>query len=189
MSASGARIAQIERQLGSVKGIAAVSGPAETGLVSRGGDQALITGTLSPEASEPSDVGARVTDAFSGVGDVTAGGPAVAASQLDDATLHDLERIELIAFPLLFLCSLLAFRGLVAALLPLAVGTFSVTLTLFVLRLLTGLLDVDSFAINIVTALGWSCSAPRRLQWAWPPSAFSRSGSFTRSASAARSWR
>lgn len=149
-----ARVATIERRLAAVRGISAVAGPQETGLISSDGTTGLITGWLATSATEPADVGERVQSEFRGASDVEAGGPAVAAAQLDQATVDDLRRIELIVFPLLFFCSLFAFRGLIAALIPIGVGALSIASTLFVMRLLTELTEIDSFAINIVTALG-----------------------------------
>ena len=47
---------------------------------------------------------------------------ALIGEQAGEQVQEDLARAELLAFPLLFLVSLVVFRGLVAALLPLAVG-------------------------------------------------------------------
>ena len=51
---------------------------------------------------------------------VALGGPEVIDEQAGTQVQEDLARAELLAFPLLFLVSLVVFRGLVAALLPLA---------------------------------------------------------------------
>ena len=53
---------------------------------------------------------------------MTLGGGAVAANQVGDQVSLDIARAELIAFPILFVLSLLVFRSAVSALLPLAVG-------------------------------------------------------------------
>jgi RND superfamily putative drug exporter len=66
----------------------------------------------------------------------------------------DLRRAEMIAFPLLFLLSLLFFRSLVAALLPLVVGLLAIVSTFLMLRVVNELTDVSIFAINLVTGLG-----------------------------------
>ena len=50
---------------------------------------------------------------------MTVGGPALAQEQVNKQVESDLRRAEMLAFPLLFLLSLLFFRSLVAALLPL----------------------------------------------------------------------
>jgi RND superfamily putative drug exporter len=53
---------------------------------------------------------------------VVLGGGEIAGEQVGEQVSEDLARAEMLAFPLLFLLSLWVFRGLVAALLPLAVG-------------------------------------------------------------------
>ena len=82
------------------------------------------------------------------------GGAAVTVDELTKTTQDDLQRIELFALPLLLLLSLLVFRGLVAALLPVIVGALSILTSLLLLNALTPLVDIDTFAINIVTGLG-----------------------------------
>ena len=72
------------------------------------------------------------------------GGAAVANAQVS----HDLAHAELLAFPFIFLLSLLFFRSLVAALLPPLLGAF------FVLRLVGEVIDISVFALNLVTGLG-----------------------------------
>jgi uncharacterized membrane protein YdfJ with MMPL/SSD domain len=66
----------------------------------------------------------------------------------------DLRTAELYAFPLLFLLSLLFFRSLVAALLPLLVGGLAIVATMVTLRGAAELTDVSIFALNLVTGLG-----------------------------------
>ena len=46
------------------------------------------------------------------------------------------------------------FRGRVAAALPLVVGALSILTTLLVLRLLTEVIEIDVFVVDIVTGLG-----------------------------------
>ena len=67
---------------------------------------------------------------------------------------HDLRTAELYAFPLLFLLSLLFFRSLVAALLPLLVGGLAIVGTFLMLRVASELTSVSIFALNLVTGLG-----------------------------------
>ena len=67
---------------------------------------------------------------------------------------RDLRTAELYAFPLLFLLSLLFFRSLVAALLPLLVGVLAIVGTFLTLRVASELTSVSIFALNVATALG-----------------------------------
>lgn len=126
----------------------------EIAAYSEGGGAALTVAYLDDDADDLAAVGDEVERAFEGDPAVTAGGSAVTAAQLNETTENDLRRIELVAAPILFLLSLIVFRGLVAALLPLVVGVLSIVTTLLMLRLLTGVMDIDVFVVNIVIGLG-----------------------------------
>jgi uncharacterized membrane protein YdfJ with MMPL/SSD domain len=142
-------------RLRKVSDIRRVVGPAaDPRLVSRDGRAALVLGFISADVTDISDVGSRVRDDFSGVPGVTVGGAAATVDELTQTTQDDLQRIEIYALPLLLLLSLLIFRGLVAALLPVVLGGLSILTSLALLNALTPLVDIDAFAINIVTGLG-----------------------------------
>ncbi|MDP9188707.1 MAG: MMPL family transporter, partial [Actinomycetota bacterium] len=148
-------VSQVVRRLQSIDGIARVVQPrAGNGLVSQDGRLALVQGQLERSVSDQSLVGERVQEAFGGDDEILVGGPAVAAVQLNERTVEDLRRIELYAFPLLLLISLLVFRSLVAAALPLLVGGLSIAFTLAALRALSEVMVIDIFALNVVTVLG-----------------------------------
>jgi uncharacterized membrane protein YdfJ with MMPL/SSD domain len=135
-------------ELGRVPGIA-VAAPA--GL-SEDGRSALVTGTLRASADEE-DVADAALTAFDGRPGVTVGGPAVAGLQLSETISEDLARAELLAFPLLFLLSLLFFRGR-AAILPLVVGVTTVLGTFLVLTGINQVYGLSVFALNLVMGLG-----------------------------------
>jgi uncharacterized membrane protein YdfJ with MMPL/SSD domain len=138
-----------------VPDIERVVGPAaDRRLVSKDGRAALVLGFISADVTDISDVGVTVRDQFSDYPGVTVGGAAATVDELTQTTQDDLKRIELYALPLLLLLSLLIFRGLIAALLPVIVGGVSILTTLLLLNALTTLVDIDAFAINIVTGLG-----------------------------------
>ena len=82
------------------------------------------------------------------------GGPAVALAQMNEQVEHDLRTAELLAFPFLFLLSLLFFRSLVAAALPLVIGALAIVGTYLLLRLLSGLTPISIFALNLTAGLG-----------------------------------
>src|SRR5207244_919778 len=82
------------------------------------------------------------------------GGLGIANVQVNHIVESDLQRAELLAFPLLFLLSLLFFRSLVAALLPLLVGGLAIVATFLVLRLASELGSVSVFALNLTTSMG-----------------------------------
>jgi uncharacterized membrane protein YdfJ with MMPL/SSD domain len=146
---------QAAGELRSIDGITRVLTPEDDpALVSTNGRQALVLGFISADIDDISQVGTDVKDRFSGDPGIKVGGAAVTVDELTTTTQDDLKRIELFALPLLLLLSFLIFRGLVAALLPVAVGALSILTTLLLLNALTTVVDIDTFAINIVTGLG-----------------------------------
>jgi RND superfamily putative drug exporter len=99
------------------------------------------------------DVADAALAAFEDERDVTVGGSAVANLQLSETISEDLGRAEMLAFPLLFLLSLLFFRGR-AALLPVVVGVTTVLGTFLVLTGVNELYGINVFALNLVIGLG-----------------------------------
>jgi uncharacterized membrane protein YdfJ with MMPL/SSD domain len=143
------------RELRSVDGIEQVVTPlSDPQLVSTDRRMALVLGFISADITDISQVGTEVKDRFAGTPGIKVGGAAVTVDELTTTTQDDLKRIELYALPLLLLLSFLIFRGLVAALLPVAVGALSILTSLLLLNALTTVIDIDTFAINIVTGLG-----------------------------------
>jgi uncharacterized membrane protein YdfJ with MMPL/SSD domain len=113
---------------------------------------AVFYGVLSQPRRE--DLAKAIKDKFADPPTVEFGAQAVVSSELRDQVKKDLGKAELIGFPLLLLASLLVFRGVVAALLPILVGVITIFGTFMVLRLVNAIGNVNVFAINIVTALG-----------------------------------
>ena len=85
---------------------------------------------------------------------MTVGGGVVAFNQVGEQVEEDLRRAEMLAAPILLLFSLLVFRSLVAALLPLAVGMTTILITFSLLRLVNAVEPMSTFAINLITGLG-----------------------------------
>jgi RND superfamily putative drug exporter len=142
-------------RLRGVSGVARIVTPdSDPQLVSADGRMALVLGFLSAHVNDISDVGSDVRQRFSGDRGIEVGGTAVTVDELTTTTQDDLRRIELFVLPLLLLLSFLVFRGLIAALLPVLVGALSILTTLLLLNVLTTVVDIDTFAINIVTGLG-----------------------------------
>ena len=67
---------------------------------------------------------------------------------------EDLAKAELLAFPLLFLLTLIVFRGAIAALLPLFVGLMTIMCTFLGLRLFNEATSLSIFALNLAIGLG-----------------------------------
>jgi uncharacterized membrane protein YdfJ with MMPL/SSD domain len=152
---TGPAVALAAGELRGVAGVKQVVTPqTDPSLLSTDRRQALVLGFLSSDITDISKVGTDVKDRFAGDPGVLVGGAAVTVDELTETTQDDLKRIELYALPLLLLLSFLVFRGLVAALLPVLAGALSILTTLLLLNALTTVMDIDTFAINIVTGLG-----------------------------------
>jgi uncharacterized membrane protein YdfJ with MMPL/SSD domain len=124
-------------------------------FVSKDGDSTYIAVGLKPTSDRArQDAAARLAHSLAGEPGVIVGGPALAERQVNMQVEHDLRTAELYAFPLLLLLSLLFFRSLVAALLPLLVGGLAIVGTFFVLRAASELTSISIFALNVATALG-----------------------------------
>ena len=127
------------------------------GLRSRDGSQALVLARIGGDDDAVRSAVAQLTPRYQATGpllDVGVGGEAETARQIAGQAKRDLGRSEAISFPFTLLCLLLVFGGVVAAALPLGVGIVAVVGTLAVLRLLTGVTTVSTFALNLTTAMG-----------------------------------
>jgi len=100
------------------------------------------------------NVAQDIEDRFAGRRDVTLGGAAIASAQANTQVSHDLGHAELLAFPLIFLLSLLFFRSLVAGMMPPLLGGLAIVVTMFALRIVASFVNVSEFALNFTTGLG-----------------------------------
>jgi RND superfamily putative drug exporter len=97
---------------------------------------------------------ASEADGVAGALDVEVGGAGAVNEAIGRNLESDLALAEMIAIPLTLLLLVVVFRGVVAALLPLMVGTMAIFGAFFVLWAIAQVTDVSIFAINLVTALG-----------------------------------
>ena len=152
------RVSDVEKELEDREDVEEVVGYLDTGsqaFVSRDGDSTYLSVRLkATEDDKIQDAGERIGNSLEGEPDVAVGGSAVAQQQVNEQVESDLRRAEMLAFPLLFLLSLLFFRSLVAALLPIVVGLLTIVSTFLMLRVANEATDVSIFAINLVTGLG-----------------------------------
>jgi RND superfamily putative drug exporter len=111
--------------------------------------------SLEPtDDKELQDAAKAIADRLEDEPGVSVGGYAVAQEQVNDQVEKDLRTAEMLAFPLLFLLSLLFFRSLVAAALPLLVGGLAIVGTFLLLRVASELGSISIFALNLTTGLG-----------------------------------
>ncbi|GIH59301.1 membrane protein [Microbispora siamensis] len=82
------------------------------------------------------------------------GGITAMTDQVNSMIGRDIGLAEAISVPILLILLAVVFRSLLAAALPLAVGVVAALGTMAVLRLVTLVADVSTFAIQVVTVLG-----------------------------------
>jgi uncharacterized membrane protein YdfJ with MMPL/SSD domain len=158
-SAVGAReIEEVAAATADVEGVRGVTGFLDTddpAFVSRAGDTTYLAVTFeATDDNEVQETGEALVAALADTDGVSVGGNAVAQQQVNEKVESDLQRAELIAFPILFLLSLLFFRSLVAAALPLLIGALAIVSTLLLLTVASELTSISIFALNLVTGLG-----------------------------------
>jgi RND superfamily putative drug exporter len=85
---------------------------------------------------------------------VRVGGPLGITDETEHRVKEDLVTSESIALPVLLVLLILAFGGLVAALMPLAVGVFAILMSSLVLLGLAQVTDVSVYALTAATAFG-----------------------------------
>ncbi|HEV2774123.1 MAG TPA: MMPL family transporter, partial [Solirubrobacteraceae bacterium] len=122
-------------------------------FVSRDGRSSFVAVYLRSGADGEA-AGARIERRLAGLRGVLVGGGAVAGPVVGDQVSEDLAKAEMLACPLLFLLTLVVFRGAVAALLPLFVGLLTIMMTFLGLRLFNEATALSIFALNLAIGLG-----------------------------------
>jgi uncharacterized membrane protein YdfJ with MMPL/SSD domain len=128
-------------------------------MVSRAGDQAFVVGFFETLSDRKQQLAAeRLREAFADDGDVRLGGEAPGNEDVKEIVSSDIGHALLLALPLLLVVQFWFFRGLVAALLPPAIGLVAIACSIAALRLANGVVDVSLFAINLVLGLSLALS-------------------------------
>lgn len=126
-------------------------------LLGSDGRSALAVLTLSGTTEEARQAQVDGIDAALAAPDgwtAEVGGPVVVMTEMQHLSETDIVRAEVFAMPVLVLLLLVIFGGLVAALLPVTIGVVAILGALGLLRALTTVTDVSSFAVNVTTILG-----------------------------------
>jgi len=150
--------AKIDRVAAALRdpGVAAIAAPRNgrpRELVSKDGNSTYLVVTFRADADDR-DLAERLQERAEREPGVTAGGGVLAFSQVSEQVQEDLARAEMLAFPLLFLLSLVVFRSVIAALLPVIVGATTILATFVWLRLANEVEPMSVFAINLITGAG-----------------------------------
>lgn len=156
--ATRARVEALERQVRRNPEVAAVVGYYDThspAFVSEDGRSTYFAVDLKPTgAKQAQELGGEIAEELSQHPGVVVGGPTVAEEEVNGQVEKDLQHAEMLAFPLLFLLSLLFFRSLVASVLPLLIGGLAIVGTFLILRVASEFASISVFALNLTTALG-----------------------------------
>lgn len=86
------------------------------------------------------------------------GGTLVASRQISHQVEQDLVKAELISLPILLVLLIIIFRSITAAVLPVLLGIVAVIGGTSIVRLIATFVDIDQYAINVITVLGLGLS-------------------------------
>jgi RND superfamily putative drug exporter len=152
------RVEQVATELRAEPDVASVVSFYDThdpAMVSRDRHVTYVVAYFKPRSDRQLETAAQqIEDRFAGQSDVRLGGAQIANAQANTQVGHDLLHAELLAFPFIFLLSLLFFRSLIASLIPPLLGGLAIVATFFVLRIVSGFVDMSVFALNFVTGMG-----------------------------------
>jgi uncharacterized membrane protein YdfJ with MMPL/SSD domain len=152
------KVSAVTRELEADQDVQAINGYLNTrspDFLSDNGNSTYLAVSLMPTGDkEQQEAADRIREEFAGTEGVSVGGYALAQEQVNQQVEEDLRMAEMLAFPLLFLLSLMFFRSLVAALLPLMIGALAIIGTFFLLRVASELGSISIFALNLTTGLG-----------------------------------
>jgi len=149
-------VGEVRSQKAISRALSVLDAPTPGALLSRDGRQTVVLGFFTARASEHAATATaqRIARDLRPLRGVSVGGDQLTFSQLEDTISAQLPKVELIAFSILLLLSLIAFRGLVAAALPLMVGAVAVAGSLLIMRALAQVTSLSVFSLNLVTGLG-----------------------------------
>src|SRR5258706_251186 len=130
--------------------LAAPEGPEALVMVSLAGTTADKLRTLPLIESQLRDVQAPI--------EVSIGGHVAASLAAQRIATADIAAAEKIALPIAAVLTLLFFRGVVAALLPIAIGAFALASSAAIVRFGSNFTEIAIFALNVAAFLGLGLS-------------------------------
>ena len=156
-AAAGLRLTQKLAAEPELAGVASYWTTKAPSMRSEDGSKALVVASINGGDDHRREVAERIKTDYAGQRDgltIDVGGVSGVTNDVNTQVGEDLAVAESIAIPIILLLLLVAFRSLVAALLPLAVGMIAIFGTFAELSLLGSAFDVSVFAINLTTGLG-----------------------------------
>jgi putative drug exporter of the RND superfamily len=161
VAAAADRVRQLVEAEPTAKIVGSFGQESRADLRSRDGHSGLILVHVGGTLDEATKTAIRIIDALptdDPAVDVRAGGPLGVSVEIEDRVAHDLVISESIALPILLAVLVVVFGGLVAALLPVALGITSIVMTLLVLAIMVSVTDVSVHALTVATAFGLGLS-------------------------------
>ncbi len=151
-------IAKVRATLAADAGVANVASPYEGGggkeQISADGESAyLVVAFTAQDDDAKIDTAKRLEAAVKGDTTVLLGGESVVADQVTTIVGEDLARAEALVFPLLIILSLWIFRGLIASVLPVAMGAVSIFISFLAIAVANSITTMSVFALNLVISL------------------------------------
>jgi RND superfamily putative drug exporter len=157
-----AEVGQVSDVLSGIEGVVRVDTYATTGdsaLISKDGMSTYVIGQVGHVDEKALIADVQHGLAGTGLGSrLELGGPTAVNIQVSDVSTVDLGFAESIALPVLLILLLLVFRGVIAALIPLIGGLWSIALTFLWLTPITSATSISIFALNLVFGLGLGLS-------------------------------
>lgn len=154
---SRAKLLDVADTISADPAVAVVSGFLEAGedaFVSRDRRASYLVAAMLPVSDEGEiDAAERIQRQLEDDPAVTLGGRIIGSQQMREQVSSDLARAEMLAFPFLFVLSLLLFRGVVASALPLLSGGLTILLSFLSLRIVNEITVLSVFAVNLVIGL------------------------------------
>ena len=151
-------VEQVEADPGVAQTRSALSDPRPASPFAARDGHASFVAVFVRSGVDGEETGLRLDEKLDPLPGVSVGGLAVAGPAVGDQVSEDLARAEMLAFPLLFVLSLIVFRGAIAALLPLFVGLLTIMTTFLGLRLFNEATSLSIFALNLAIGLGLGLS-------------------------------
>ena len=160
-SALAAAVGGVRDQVSAVPGVAGVRGwgdPGAAGMMSADGRTAYLAVAMNGDQNQQLVVEQAVA-AAAPVGAppgvlITTGGKAALYASVNDISRKDLEKAEVLTFPVTLVVLLLVFGGAIAAGLPVLLAMVSLAVTLGLLYLLTLVTTLSIYVTNTASIIG-----------------------------------
>ena len=160
-AALGSAVRLVRQQVGAVSGVAGVRGwgdPGAAAMMSADGRTTYLAVSMTGDQNQQMRV-EQVVEALAPIGapagiTVTTGGKAALYASVNDISRADLEKAELLSFPVTLVVLLLVFGSAVAAGLPVLLALVSLAVTLGLLYLLTLVTTLSIYVTNTASIIG-----------------------------------